>query len=195
MKRFLFVAAALVLGVPLILLLLSSNAAVTVDPVRVIGQNTPVVVHVTSPHGVRRLSAELEQNGSRYAAFESSRPARRLFFLRGNDVSPVFRFTVGRSKTPALRDGKARLIVSAEANDFRASTDTVALDVDVNTQPPRVSVDGFQHYVNQGGAELVTFTVSGYWTEAGVRVGQYTFRSFPLPGRPANERFSIFALD
>ncbi len=193
MKKFLSVVAALVLGVPLILLLLSSNAAVTVDPVRVIGQNTPVVVHVTSPHGVRRLSAELEQNGSRYVAFDSSRPARRLFFLRGNDVSPVFRFTVGKSKTPALRDGKARLIVSAQANDFRASTDTVALDVDVNTQPPRVSVDGFQHYINQGGAELVTFTVSGYWTEAGVRVGPYTFRSFPLPGRPANERFSIFA--
>ena len=65
--------------------------------------------------------------------------------------------------------------------------------MDVNTQPPRVSVDRLQHYVNQGGAELVTFTVSGSWTEAGVRVGQYTFRSFPLPGRPANERFSIFA--
>jgi murein DD-endopeptidase MepM/ murein hydrolase activator NlpD len=193
MKKFLLVVAALVVGPPLILLLLSSSATVTVDPVRVIGQNTPVVVHVTSPHGVRRLTAELEQNGSRYAAFESSRPARRLFFFRSNDAAPVFKFTVGKSKTPALHDGKARLIVSAKANDFRASTETVALDVDVNTQPPRVSVDGFQHYVNQGGAELVTFTVSGYWTEAGVRVGQYTFRSFPLPGRPASERFSIFA--
>ena len=193
MKKLLVVVAVLVLGVPLILLLLSSNAAVTVDPVRVIGQNTPVVVHVTSPHGVRRLSAELEQNGSRYGAFEFSQPARRLFFLLGHDGSAVFRFAVGRTKTPALRDGKATLIVSAQANDFRASTATVALDVDVNTEAPRVSVDGFQHYVNQGGAELVTFTVSGYWTEAGVRVGPYTFRSFPLPGRPANERFSLFA--
>jgi len=64
--------------------------------------------------------------------------------------------------------------------------------VDVNTQPPQVTADGVQHYINQGGAELVTFTVSGYWTEAGVRVGPYTFRSFPLPGR-SGERFSIFA--
>ena len=42
--------------------------------------------------------------------------------------------------------------------------------------PPTVSADGFQHYVNQGGMELVTFNVSGSWNEAGVRVGKYTFR-------------------
>jgi murein DD-endopeptidase MepM/ murein hydrolase activator NlpD len=53
-------------------------------------------------------------------------------------------------------------------------------------------VDGAQHYVNQGGTELVTFAVSGYATESGVRVGNYTFRSFNLPGKPG-ERFSIFA--
>ena len=42
----------------------------------------------------------------------------------------------------------------------------------------------------------MTFTASGYWTEAGVRVGKYTFRSFPMPGKNdpnASERFSLFA--
>ena len=62
------------------------------------------------------------------------------------------------------------------------------------TTPPRVSVDGLQHYINQGGAELVTFTASGYWNEAGVRVGKYTFRSFPMPGANSeNARFALFA--
>ena len=42
-----------------------------------------------------------------------------------------------------------------------------------------------QHYINQGGMELVTITTRGSWNEAGVRVGKYTFRSFPLPGKPA----------
>jgi murein DD-endopeptidase MepM/ murein hydrolase activator NlpD len=59
-----------------------------------------------------------------------------------------------------------------------------------------VSADGFQHYINQGGSELVTFTASGYWTEAGVRVGKYTFRSFPMPGQTdsnSSQRFSLFA--
>ena len=75
---------------------------------------------------------------------------------------------------------------------MRARTDELAREVQVVTQPPRVTADGFQHYINQGGAELVAFTPSGYWTEAGVRVGKYQFRSFALPGR-GHERFSLFA--
>jgi hypothetical protein len=41
--------------------------------------------------------------------------------------------------------------------------------------------------------ELVTFTASGGWSEAGVKVGRYTFRSFPLPGKDPNQRFAMFA--
>jgi murein DD-endopeptidase MepM/ murein hydrolase activator NlpD len=52
--------------------------------------------------------------------------------------------------------------------------------------------DGLQHYINQGGMELVVITPSGSWSEAGVRVGKYSFRSFPLPGHP-DERFAMFA--
>jgi murein DD-endopeptidase MepM/ murein hydrolase activator NlpD len=40
--------------------------------------------------------------------------------------------------------------------------------------------------------ELVTFTPAGYATETGVKVGKYSFRSFPLPGHPG-ERFAMFA--
>ena len=39
---------------------------------------------------------------------------------------------------------------------------------------------------------MVTFTPSGAWTEAGVKVGDYTFRSFPLPDHPG-QYFSLFA--
>ncbi len=194
MKKFLIVIVALALGAPLLLLLLSTGPAVTVEsPVRVIGVETPVAVRVTSPHGVRAFTADLEQDGKRYRVFASSRPARRFGFLRHHEAPAEFRFPVGSKNAPGLHEGKARLLVEAQANDFRAATDTVALDVEVKTKPPQVTADGFQHYINQGGAELVTFTVSGYWTEAGVRVGPYTFRSFPLPGRPAGERFAIFA--
>jgi murein DD-endopeptidase MepM/ murein hydrolase activator NlpD len=93
-----------------------------------------------------------------------------------------------------LKDGPAKLLVEVVANDFAARTATSNTDIQVNTTPPIVSADGHQHYINQGGSELVTFTVSGYWTEAGVRVGKYTFRSFPLPGgKGENDRFSLFA--
>ena len=192
MKKLIAAVAILVLGVPLTLLMLSSAPEVTVSPVRVIGVATPVSIQVTSPHGVRRVTAELEQDGQQYKVFEAEQPAHRVFFLGKKQPPSEVKFSAGKAQAPALHDGKARLIVEAQANDFHAGTTTVSLDVDVNTQPPRVTADGLQHYINQGGVELVTFTISGYWTEAGVRVGPYTFRSFPLPGH-ANERFSIFA--
>src|SRR5260370_26033934 len=46
--------------------------------------------------------------------------------------------------------------------------------------------------MNQGGMERGVMTGGGSWNEAGVKVGKYTFRSFPLPGRP-EQRFSMFA--
>jgi hypothetical protein len=58
---------------------------------------------------------------------------------------------------------------------------------------PRAIPDDSQHYVNQGGMELVAFTTSGNWNEAGVKVGQYSFRSFPLPGKGSDQRFAMFA--
>jgi murein DD-endopeptidase MepM/ murein hydrolase activator NlpD len=91
-----------------------------------------------------------------------------------------------------LKEGKALLVVEAVSNDLRGSTDSASAEVNVVLTAPRVAADGFQHYVNQGGMELVTFTPSGTWDEAGVRVGKYTFRSFPLPGHP-EERFAMFA--
>src|SRR5205814_9443289 len=61
------------------------------------------------------------------------------------------------------------------------------------TAPPKLAADGFQHYINQGGCELAVGTISGYWTEAGVRAGPYKFRSFPLPGSKTQEQFSLLA--
>ena len=60
------------------------------------------------------------------------------------------------------------------------------------TQPPTVSVDSDQHYLYLGMADLATFNVSGSWTEAGVRVGDQTFRAWPMPGGKPG-LFSLFA--
>jgi murein DD-endopeptidase MepM/ murein hydrolase activator NlpD len=54
--------------------------------------------------------------------------------------------------------------------------------------------DGRQHYINQGGAELVTLDLGGSWTDAGVRAGQYSAGTFPMPGEAdgSSHRFSLF---
>jgi murein DD-endopeptidase MepM/ murein hydrolase activator NlpD len=186
------ILALLLLGAPVALYVSSKPAAITANPVKVIGYETPLAVSVASPHGVRRLDIAVEQDGKSYSATSVETAARR--FLIARNAPPVtLTSEIGRKKIPALHDGKARIVITAVANDMQADVATKAFDVDVMTAPPTVSADGFQHYINQGGSEMVTFTPGGAWTEAGVKVGDYTFRSFPLPGHPG-QYFSLFAL-
>jgi Peptidase family M23 len=175
------------------LLGLSDSTAVSLNPpVKTVGIQTPVKVAVSNPHGVRRISAYIEQNGSRYAIFEKTNPAHWFLWSR-HQVPQTVVFDAGQKKAPNLKEGKAELIVEAVSNDFRASKTTASSDVDVILSAPRVTPDDLEHLINQAGMELVTFTASGAWDDAGVRVGPHTFRSFPLPGNDLNHRFSMFA--
>jgi murein DD-endopeptidase MepM/ murein hydrolase activator NlpD len=160
--------------------------------VKTIGIATPVTVRLTNPHGVRQVAAYLEQNGARYPVMEQSAPATHLFWRR-HESPRSLTFEIGKAKAPNLKEGPARLVIDAVSNDLRGSATEAASDLEVVLSAPRIAPDGLQHYINQGGMELVTFTAGGSWTEAGVKVGKYTFRSFPLPGRPPDQRFAMFA--
>jgi murein DD-endopeptidase MepM/ murein hydrolase activator NlpD len=184
----LIVAALILIAVPLVLLGLSGHSELRFDPQpKVIGASTPVKLIITNPHGVRHVRVYLDQNGSQTTVFETSARARRWSFWRRHETPVAFTF-----KASGKHDGKAQLIAEATSNDFRGSEDTLTAEVDVNTRPPSIVADGMQHYINQGGSEMVLFTPSGYWTDSGVRLGSYTFRSFPVPGS-ATERFALFA--
>src|SRR2546423_3696458 len=174
------------------LLALSATPIVSLPPaLTALGQATPITIHVSDPHGIRGITAFVEQNGVRYKAWETMQPARRFFWQRGVADS-TWNFTVGARNTPELKDGKARLIIEATSNDFRAKTAGADRELTVATRPPAVSVDSDQHYLYLGMADLVTFNVSGYWTEAGVRVGDQKFRAWPIPGGKPGF-FSLFA--
>ncbi len=176
-----------------VLVFLSGATEIKIRPVTAIGLDTPLAAQLANRHGVRGAAAFVEQDGVRHKVFEQEMDgASRFFFWWRNDPPAEVSFRAGKKQAPALKDGKARLIVAARSNDLLARTHEAAIEVQVITRPPSVAADGEQHYINQGGSELVTFTVSGYWTEAGVRVGKYTFRSFPL-GSDENRRFSLFA--
>ncbi len=174
---------------PFVLLFaLSGHTQVQFDPQpKALGPATPVKLKASNSHGLRRVTAWLEQEGALTQVFETSKPAARLTFWRRSEPIQEIVFT-----PPAKKEGKARLIVEVQSNDLWGGTDSVSADVDVVLRPPAVVADSAQHYLNQGGSELVVFTPAGLWTEAGVRSDKYTFRSFPKPGSP-NERFALFA--
>ncbi len=191
----LFLAVFLISAYPLALLLRSTPTDLQlVTPLKVVGTATPVRLLALNPHGVRRLSASLIQGPESYPLYSYSEPAKRWSWRRKAETPRMFEFVAGKSKGPGLRDGKAQLVLEAVSNDLRARRDALTIDVEVNTQPPRLAVDEGQHYLNTGGAEMITFTAGGYWTEAGVRIGHYTFRSFPIPGANSqNRRLCLFA--
>lgn len=161
------------------------------SPITAIGPATPVAVNIADPHGVRRATAYVEQNGQRYKVAQVSHASRRFHWLRRTSEETL-KFTAGARSTPQLRDGSARLIVEATSNDFRGKTVEAVRDVIVATQPVTVSVDSDQHYLYVGMADLVTYNVSGAPTASGVRVGDETFRGWPMPGGKPGQ-FSIFA--
>jgi murein DD-endopeptidase MepM/ murein hydrolase activator NlpD len=149
-----------------------------------IGQATPIAVHVHNKNGVRRFVAYIEQNGQRQQVF--------FFDMATKEADKTWTFPVGLKNSPQLRDGKAKLVVEATSNDLRGTTAHAERELTVVSQPPTVSVDSDQHYLYLGMADLATFNVSGGWTQAGVKVGDQTFRAWPMPGGKSG-LFSLFA--
>src|ERR1017187_3991100 len=170
-----------------IAILMARSAPPVIDlpsPSRSLGQATSITVHVRDPQGVRKVAAFVQQNGAEFPVWQLAQPS--------SATDSTWSFVAGVKTTPQLRDGKAKLIVEATSNDLLRKTARLDRDVTVVTQPPTVSVNSEQHYLYLGMADLAAFNVSGNWTAAGVRVGDQTFRSWPMPnGKPG--LFSLFA--
>lgn len=192
MKTFLIILVVVMATAVALLLALSATPVVHLQPqVTALGVATPLTLEVSDRHGIRKAVVSVEQNGIRYSAWETKQPARLIFWQQGIPDS-VWNLVAGTKTMPQLKDGKAQLIVEVVSNDFRGKTVRLERDVMVATQPPVLTVDSDQHYLYLGMADLVTFNAAGYWTEAGVRVGDETFRSWPMPdGKPG--LFSLFA--
>ena len=186
MKKLVLLVIALVIIVPLAILAVRSATPVVEIPSSVtsLGQATPLTVQVRDPRGIRSVRAFVEQNGNRYPVFETSQPSKA--------PDSALNFTAGVKTTPQLKAGKAKLIVEATSDDLLRRTAQAEREVSVVTQPPSLSVDGEQHYLYLGMADLATFNVSGSFTQAGVRVGDETFRAWPMPGGKPG-MFSLYA--
>jgi hypothetical protein len=184
-KKLLLVIGALVVLAVAVVVMRSATPVVSIPAsITTIGQATPVSVQVRDPRGVRSVQAFVEQNGVRHQVFASE----------GASKTPetTLNFTAGVKTTPQLQAGSAKLIVEATSNDLLHKTGRAERDVNVVTQPPSISADSEQHYLYIGMADLATFTVSGSYTDAGVRVGDQKFRAWPMPGGKPG-LFSLFA--
>jgi hypothetical protein len=185
-RKALLVILLLVVVAPIVVIVARSATPVIDLPAQLnmLGQASPISVHITDPRGIRSVTARVEQNGSSYPVWQLAQPSK--------DKEETLNFTAGVKTTPQLKDGKAELIVEATSNDLLHRSAHVERELTIVTQPPTVSVDSEQHYIYIGMADLATFSVSGAYTAAGVRVGDQSFRAWPMPGGKPG-LFSLYA--
>lgn len=168
---------------------------------RGLGQSTQLAIEARdSKHNVRRVTLDVSQNGHELYHTETvsqSGPVR--WWKPWSKVESVFDWTapLNRRLIPGLAEGSATIQIAA-TNDswgrfFRGGESRVGLTLPVRFTPPQIGVITTQHYINQGGCDMVVFHVSPGTVESGVQVGKYFFRSFAVKPSMQDTRLAIFA--
>ncbi len=160
-------------------------------PYKLVGRNASLVVEVRDArHGVKALRISIEQGDKEQVLLDQ----------RYDPPKPEvhFRWMASQDKTFRLAEGAGRLKVKARNASwgglFRGRAASIDQPFTARLVPPRVEVLTTQHYVNQGGCDMVVYRVSPGTIESGVVVGPAFFRGFPLPGaRDPRIHFAIFA--
>lgn len=80
-----------------------------------------------------------------------------------------------------LSDGEVLIRITAKDRSWNGGNVTVLeKKMIIDTKPPRLTVLGGPHYVNQGGTGCVAFTSDEAPASSGIRVGDAEFAGFPL---------------
>jgi murein DD-endopeptidase MepM/ murein hydrolase activator NlpD len=161
-------------------------------PFRLVGRNAPLVVDVKDArHGLAAVRVSLEQGGTEHVLLDETYDPPR--------PELHFRWQAAQEKGFRLAEGPGRLRVRARnaswGGFFRGRSASIDQEFTAKLTPPRIQALTTQHYVNQGGCDMVVYRVGGGAVESGVVVGPAFFRGFPLPGaREPDVRFAIFAV-
>jgi murein DD-endopeptidase MepM/ murein hydrolase activator NlpD len=157
------------------------------QPSKVMGAGGTLDVAIDAPRGeLSRLEIAVEQQGKRTVVATLGGSDATLT-QEGPDRIRVQR-ALGRSAVPDLRSGPARVIVTAARPvlyGVRTAESSVARDVDVRLEPPRIAVLSRHHFINHGGSEFVVYRVSPPDVPSGVRVGDLEYPGYRASGAGA----------
>ena len=160
-------------------------------PFDLVGRNRPLVVDVKDRAGLKSLRATVTQGDKEQVIVDEKYDPPR------NEVQ--VKWSPAQDPKIRLKDGPGKLTVTARnvswGGFFKGRAATFTKSFTARLVPPRIEVLTRQHYVNQGGCDMVVYRVTPAEAESGVVVGPAFFKGFPLPGAtdPA-VRFAIFAM-
>jgi murein DD-endopeptidase MepM/ murein hydrolase activator NlpD len=159
-------------------------------PFDLVGRNAILSLDARDPTGLRSLKVTIRQGDKeQIVADETYQPPRK---------EAHFEWRPGKQARFPLREGPGRLRVEARnaswGHFFQGKTQALEKEFTARLTPPRVEVLTSQHYVNQGGCDMVVYRVTPPGAESGVQAGDAWFKGFPMPGaRDPAVRFAIFA--
>jgi murein DD-endopeptidase MepM/ murein hydrolase activator NlpD len=158
----------------------------TIDkPDRPVGQRTELQVSATAPNArFASLTVAVEQNGVTTPLFTLDQPQAAKVEQPTVDRLVITR-AFGKADVPQLQQGPARIVVQATRKSFlnlREVSSSVAKDIQVRLEPPRVAVLSTKHYVNHGGSEMVIYRATPPDVQSGVRVGDVEYPGYPASG-------------
>jgi murein DD-endopeptidase MepM/ murein hydrolase activator NlpD len=162
-----------------------------VEPFTTIGRNRVVRLSADDKVGLRAFKVTLEQGGTQQVLLDETYDPPR--------PQASFEWSAAQEKRFKLQEGKGTL--KAEVRNaswggfFRGRHAALSQEFTARLVPPRVEALTTQHYVNQGGCDVIVYRVTPAGAESGVVVGDTFFRGYPLPG--ATEpglHFAIFGL-
>ena len=173
---------------------------VTIRPaLPAIGRATQVAITVAEPkRGFAATKIELVQGDQVTLLADEKLPTLVGWKLWGERTGQRdWNVEVGKTAQPALAEGEATIRVTARPAPgwLRKGKPVVAeTALPVRLTPPALEVLSTQHYVAQGGCEVVLYRVGATSVRDGVEVGDWFFPGSPLPGGAAGEKFALFAV-
>jgi murein DD-endopeptidase MepM/ murein hydrolase activator NlpD len=163
-----------------------------------IGPATMVSAMASEPgRGLSRITVELVQGENVEPLYDQEFETLAAWQLWGpRTETETVVSEVGRETHPDLVEGEAIIRVTARPAPawLRKGKPVVEeLRLPVRLTPPLLQVASSQHYVAQGGSEVVVYRVGESAARHGVEVGEWFFPGQPLPGGSSEEHFALFA--
>ncbi len=157
------------------------------------------VLHLTlrDNMGIRTVRVFYRQKDRTLPVFEESHPGRAWFMVRADRRTRRLDVPAGRRDVAGLQDGPAELVIVATAANLRGATTEWQRSLVVRSAPPQLAALTTQHYIHQGGCDMVVYRVSDGANRSGVEMGGSFFPGYALPGAAPSPgmqtMFSIFA--
>lgn len=143
------------------------------ETVDTIGREKIIDITATDKkRGLRKILVTISQNEKEHTLYSKDYPARGI-------KEKTFRIEVN-PKSLKLRDGEARINISAVDYSLRKNSTTLNIRVIIDTVPPHIYTLSSAHNINPGGSCIAIYNVSEEVVRSGVNVGDDFFPGYPI---------------